>query len=536
MNILTYTRVSRYCLPVLFYPTQFMLYLFGLVPKPFRHCTPFLLGTYLFFWSGTLFLEACYGEEYTLVPGSVHVHSTISNGEKTPEEIVTLAQESGIEAVIFTDHDTMRWAYGLSPLRRIIQKVTNQNSILKFGAGNYIDTIEELDKKYPNTLVIHGTESIPFYYWQGSVFEKNLTLLNGNKHILTVGLKTTSDYQGLPSVGNGFPSHFNGESALSLWPLSLFVLGWWFMTQRVKRSKKEEVVVKGVRYHRTWGIISLFIGAVFLINNFPFTVQLYDQYHGDQGVGPYQHLIDYVKKRGGLTFWAHPEAERVTEMQGVKVASYPYENDLLNTYNYTGIAVFSEGMRRIGPPGGIWDQILLQYCSGERERPAWILGEVDYKVSDFPLDETQTVFCVQKKSKEELLHAMKSGKMYAVMGPANALTLNNFVVEEEQSGKFASMGEEIQITETPRIKFSITVNHDYQLSEYKEKGFHIDLIRNGSVIKTFEASDSVDIVYDDDFNNPNEKIYYRLAIDTSYLFRGIVSNPIFVTFKKTLNP
>jgi hypothetical protein len=52
------------------------------------------------------------------------------------------------------------------------------------------------------------------------------------------------------------------------------------------------------------------------------------------------------------------------------------------------------------------------------------------------------------------------------------------------------------------------------------------------VIKTFEADGSVDIAYDDDYYNPNEKIYYRLAIDTSYLFRGIVTNPIFVQFKE----
>jgi hypothetical protein len=241
-----------------------------------------------------------------------------------------------------------------------------------------------------------------------------------------------------------------------------------------------------------------------------------------------------VKERDGLTFWAHPEVKRVTEIQGVKVTSSPYENDLLNTHNYTGIAVFSEGMRRIGPPGGIWDQILLEYCSGKRERPVWILGEVDYKVGDFPLDETQTVFFVHEKSKEGILYAMKTGKMYAAMGAANALTLNNFVVEEEESGKSAFMGEEIQLATKPRIRISVTVNHDHKFSEYKERSFHIDLIRNGTVIKTFEASDSIDLVYDDDYNNSKEKIYYRLAIDTSYLFRGIMSNPIFVKFKEKL--
>jgi hypothetical protein len=102
------------------------------------------------------------------------------------------------------------------------------------------------------------------------------------------------------------------------------------------------------------------------------------------------------------------------------------------------------------------------------------------------------------------------------------------------------MGDEITITGRPRIRIVVTANVSDESSppersragEYKERNFNIDLIRNGTVIKTFEADGSVDIAYDDDYYNPNEKIYYRLAIDTSYLFRGIITNPIFVQFKE----
>ena len=53
------------------------------------------------------------------------MHSTISNGEKTPEEIVQLAKEKGMKVIIFTDHDTMRWSYGTPPLKGVFRKVVD---------------------------------------------------------------------------------------------------------------------------------------------------------------------------------------------------------------------------------------------------------------------------------------------------------------------------------------------------------------------------------------------------------------------------
>lgn len=491
-----------------------------------------------FLCNGNLLTEKCYAGKYTLIPGVIHVHTTISNGEKTPEEIVQLAKEKGMKVVIFTDHDTMRWSYGTPPLRRVLQKVVDQNSILKYGAANYINTIEGLNEKYPDMLIMHGAEAIPFYYWQGSFLKDTLVLLNGNKHILVMGLQTPSDYEKLPSVGNGFPGVFNIESIFSLWPLSLFLLGWLLISLRKNKNSTKNKDSNKTKYNKTAGIICFFVGAVFLVNNFPFKTPIFDQYHDSQSIYPYQYLIDYVNEKDGLTFWAHPEVDRSMEISGIKVVSSPYEEDLLNTFDYTGIAIFSEGMRRVGPPGGIWDQILLQYCAGLRERPVWVIGEVDYKVQDYPIDETQTMFLLKEKNSEAILNALRTGKMYAAMGAANSLTLNSFVVEDVDSGKLAFMGDEITIKDKPRIRIVVTV-HDSdkssppersRASEYGKRNFNIDLIRNGSVIKTFEADGPIDIVYDDDYHNPGEKIYYRLAIDTGYLFRGIVTNPIFVQF------
>lgn len=488
--------------------------------------------TCLFLSNSNLFVDTCYAGKYTLIPGVIHIHTNMGNGEQPPEEIVKIAKEKGIKGIVFTDHDTMKWTYGVPPLRKIIQRVVDQNSILKYGAANYINTIEELNKKYPDMLILHGTEAIPSYYWQGSYFKNNLALVNANKHIMVFGLKTPSDYQNLPSVGNGFPGEFDIESIFNLWPVSFFLLGWLLISFRKKTSSAENGSFEERGNNKIPGLICFFVGAVFLVNNFPFKTPIYDQYHGEQGVGPYQHLIDYANENNALTFWAHPEAERSMEIGKTKIISSPYEKDLLNTFNYTGIAVFSEGMRRVGPPGGIWDQILLEYCSKKRKKPVWVIGEVDYGGHEFPIDETQTIFLLKEKNNEEVLNALRTGKMYAAMGSANALSLNSFVVEDVDSGKLAFMGDEITITGRPRIRIVVTTDDSHKSSEYEERGFNIDLIRNGTVIKTFEADGPIDIAYDDDYYNPNEKIYYRLAIDTSYLFRGIVTNPVFVQFEE----
>ena len=488
--------------------------------------------TCLFLNSSSLFVHTSYAEQYKLIPSVIHIHTTIGNGENTPEEIVELARKRGIKVVIFTEHDTMKWTYGVPPLRTIIQKVVDQNSIQKYGAANYINTIEELNKKYPDMVLLHGAESIPFYYWKGSYFKKNLALVKGNEHILVLGLENPSDYEKLPSVGNGFPLVLNIESIFRLWPVCFFIFGWCLISlgKSTLSTKNEDSGSK--EPGKILAIVCFFVGTVFLVNNFPFKSPLFDQYHGDQGVWPYQYLIDHADNHDALTFWAHPEVEKAMEQEGINIISSSYEEDLLNTFDYTGIAVFSEGMRSVGPPGGIWDKLLLQYCAGMRQRPVWAIGEVDYKGHGFDIAETQTVFLIKEKSYENIMYALATGKMYAAMGDANKLTLNSFVVEDTSSDKLAFMGDDIELTGKPRIRIVVTVDKTDKSSAYNKRGFKIDLIRNGTVIKTFEADDSIDIAYDDDYYSPGEKIYYRLAVDTSYLFRGIVTNPVFVTFKE----
>ena len=40
----------------------------------------------------------------------LHLHSTFSDGSRTPEEVVALAREAGLSAAVLTDHDNWRGA------------------------------------------------------------------------------------------------------------------------------------------------------------------------------------------------------------------------------------------------------------------------------------------------------------------------------------------------------------------------------------------------------------------------------------------
>ena len=56
----------------------------------------------------------------------------------------------------------------------------------------------------------------------------------------------------------------------------------------------------------------------------------------------------------------------------------------------------------------------------------------------------------------------------------------------------------------------------------------IRLIKNGTIIKTFETASPFDITYEDQDTIKGEKVYYRIEIDSQGTL--MVSNPIFAGF------
>jgi hypothetical protein len=108
------------------------------------------------------------------------------------------------------------------------------------------------------------------------------------------------------------------------------------------------------------GIMIGLISVALLINHHPFQSSRFDPYHGDQGIAPFQDLIDYVNERGGLSFWAHPESnysKSGRKLGPIKLMTIPYADSLSEAKDYTGFSAIYGDEITITDPGKKWDQL-----------------------------------------------------------------------------------------------------------------------------------------------------------------------------------
>lgn len=430
-----------------------------------------------------------FAREDTLVRGIIDVHSKISDGSDSLEELVESAQKKGFSVLIFGDCALRKWEYGLWPLRNIIKKTHQENSVLRLGAEKYIAKITILKRQFPNLALITGVETSPYFYWEGSPSSRNFAVIDYYKQFLVFGLKP-EDYRDLPIVGNRQFFQFSKNTFFGLWPILLIILG-------LRLLKRKPLAISFI-----------LAGVLFLLNNVPFPTSRFNGYQGNQGIKPYQELIDYVTGRGGFIFWAHPE------MSSQKIYNYktefytaPHIEDLFLTHDYTGFGL--KHNLKMTEPQDIWDEVLLEYIQGKRKKPAWIVGLLHYTES-FPLKEAspETLFFVKALSEANVLDAIRQGRMYVRFNlRGNPAILSRFTAEAVASDS---------------IRIIIAGNQNIATDPLR-----IELIRNGKIFKTFEESNNEWMVtVDDNFLAQEKKVYYRLRITDSSTI--ILSNPIFM--------
>jgi hypothetical protein len=271
-------------------------------------------------------LQDVHASDYQPVPGVVDLRSTFSDGAYDINSLVQLARSKGIQVLFINDHDLMAMEYGVWPLRNLISKREERNSILKMGADKYIREIERINQANPDMVIIPGSETTPFYYWTGNPFQGKLTAHNHEKRILTIGLESPFDYENLPILHNHYSVRalHDGLPGI-LFFAAAFVVGlvmlWWKGSFRIA------------------GMVVLVLSAVLMANGNPFKKSPFDPYHGDRGSAPYQLLIDYVAARGGMTFWNYPETKSgVRQLGPIMVSTRPYPEALLESMGYTGFA------------------------------------------------------------------------------------------------------------------------------------------------------------------------------------------------------
>ncbi len=469
-------------------------------------------------------------EEYIQAPAAIQISSTVSDGKLSLSEIIEDCRKNNIKIIMLTDRDFMNWEYGLWPLERIIKKTEHSNSVSTYGIARYFKEIEGLRNKNEDLVIISGIEAAPFYYWQGNSFSRNFKILDWHKHILVFGLEKIADYNNLPSVCNrlALTRPYSYKDIYLFWPVLILIFGVLCFNKKQFNYQDSHGREWG-RYSKKGGIFGvclMFIGVIFSLNNFPFRGIKYDQYHGDRDVMPYQDLINYVNQKSGLTFWAHPETKNVEKIGIVGVETREHTEDLLKSFDYTGFAVFYEGYKKIGLPGGIWDELLKQYCSGQRKSSVWAIAGLSFdQTGDLNeyLKDLRTVLLMRRLGGDEALAALKQGKMYVLRGKSSSqFILDAFTARGILGGIKKTMGDEIKINQ------GVQLGIKGHFLDGQDKLFKIKLIRNGDIIKIFEVSSPFDISYQDEYaDKDSKKIYYRVEAQCEGV--SLITNPIFVS-------
>jgi hypothetical protein len=481
----------------------------------------------LSFAANLCLLASAHAEEpLELLPAIIHLHSSISSGEHSLDVLVEEAARHGTGAILLTENLLLRFEYGLFPLRGLIRKRVEYPSVLTYGIDRYLNLVKEVGQRHPGVILIPGVEVVPHYLWTGSPFSGDLTMHNGQKNLLVVGLERPEDYRGLPAIGNGGAGRFGWESLLLLSPVALVALGVW----RLKRKRVRRYRFGGMtlQERRTaWGPSLLLIGPglLLLANNFPFSVSRFHQYHNPD-LRPYQELIDYAVQKGALCFWSYPEAGDFSRhdfgtLGTVTIKTDPYPGDLAKTRDYSGFgAVYQQHVTSIDPGGG-WDQLLLEFAGGRRERPIWGIGELGYHGTARRLTDVQTVLWVRERSRQGVLEAIRRGRMFAVQRPPEySLLLRDFSLSQGESRHAAISGDELRIEGQDPLLVRLKV----ETSDGSRRPLRLDLIRSGTLIRRFDGETPFQTTYRDAPPSGTEKIFYRLKMTSPHL---LASNPIF---------
>jgi len=477
---------------------------------------------------------------YYLLKAGIHFDSNVSGGKYSLNELAKIITKEKLDVAIITDHDNMDVSYGIKPFQELLKITISRNSVRKYGFENYFSYINYLDRIYNNTIFIPGIEAVPFYYWTGNPLDKNLILNGWHTHLLIFGISSVEYYKKLPSLyNNNFYDNYNGNTLKYIsnnfnYFLKLFfyftiaLLLLFYVIKKIYLKRK----VHGVR-SPALSTVFFIIVCILIITEYPFKPKKYTQYSNDPGTGPYQYLIDYVNKYGGLVFWAHPEVTHeetlplnIPFMQNqIKISTEAYPDLVYQTKNHSGFAIFWEGMKTLGRPGGLWDMALKEYCLGLRKKPFWVIGELDFEESNNLdlLHETNTFIFAKEFSQEGVIEAMRKGRMYATRSYfGDLIEINDFSIHDPYTNTSAFIGETLILT-YPEARIHIKINLKKNIS----KPINIFLFRGTQLIKEMIFDKPVD-VWIEDINLPSEKkFYYKIYIGNKDWI-SVATNPIFV--------
>jgi hypothetical protein len=465
------------------------------------------------------------------LPAVVHVHSTWTTGDQSLNQLAELAPRRGVGAIFLAENFQQRFEYGLPPLRSLLRYRMEYPSILQKGPQAFLAAVSAVNAQQARVLFVPGVEVIPLYYWSGNLLNGSLTMHDGQKNILALGLLRADDYRELPAVGNPHSGHWGWRSALYLSPLLLLLCGGWLLTQRRRRVvhlRRFRLVES--RRPVALSLLTIGVGLALLANNYPFRVAPFSPYDSDPGLAPFQSVIDHVASRGGLSVWSLPEARdfQVVHVAGLTatIRTEPYADDLLETDRFAAFGGIYEDTTTFTNPGAGWDHLLLEFLGGRRRAPAWAIGEAAYHhegQAGKRFGEVQTVLLIEGRETAHLLEAFRIGRMYALQRTVEAgLRLDRFQIALPDQPPAQAGGQlNVSAGAQPEVQAAIEGTPDPMPITAR-------LIRSGAVVHTAKGTTPLSVSWVDRELRPGGRVFYRLEVQGPGGHR-ILSNPIFVT-------
>jgi hypothetical protein len=377
-------------------------------------------------------------QELAPLPAVVHIHSDLSTGQYTLEELAEMAQRQGIGALLLSENYLNRVEYGLPPFRALT-RVSHDSPSVHARLHEFLDRVARAQAARPGVLLLPGVEVMPHYRWAGSPLTLELTISGTQKNLLVFGISDPATLGALPVIGNRAGGRCSLQSLIDAVPVLLLIPGVLLLFVKRRRRRRIGSAIIVIR-QRQWrpGLILCALAVATVVRGWPFTSGAYSAYE-DPGTMPHQAVIDFVEQRGGVAVWSFPEARDAgTQNVGpvrVTWSTEPYPDDLLRTFRYTAFGALYEETTRLERPGDGWDRLLRQYAAGERSRPAWGLGESGFHDVNAGkrLGRVQTVFLVRERTEAEVLSALRQGRLYALhRTPQTALALADFGVRSDE--------------------------------------------------------------------------------------------------------
>ncbi|MBS3762563.1 MAG: hypothetical protein KGZ25_04565 [Planctomycetes bacterium] len=463
------------------------------------------------------------------------INTTISAGSRTPEEIAQMAEEQGIDVLVFSDQFLVRGEWGIPGFRGLFKFTKSRPSVMSYGVSNYLARLRKIQRAHPDLVIVPGLDVAPHYYWEGWPGRKDFSVHQWSEQLTVVGLDDPARIRKMPVTANpDGPRRWTVMSFVKLLPGLLVLLGIWIRRRKGFEYVDEQGTQKDIRDPRMrW--LGLFVSAggfVLLLSGYPFAERVArDQYSPTNGPEPFQQYLDWLSvQEGALAFWSAPEITHEETINGVRLVTRPYLNHVEETTGASGFAGIYADARTACKPGKLWDRTLVEYCREERESPLHVVSESDYHTGE-RLDARETILLMPDLSPESVMRALTTGRMYArARGRDGRIELLDFSVSEGD-GRGHGFMESVR-TDSQKLKIHVKIRA--RLAEKTGDTVFLQLIQEKRVkdeekivIERQKSGEEWSGVFKVRRTDPARMTYFRLRL------RGrrtgeIVTNPIFI--------